>query len=397
MEETADRPGKDGHVGPKTLDGLLAAGMALAVAVVIASDIEGTGAANLGAYGFAVGFGLLMLVRRRYPRTVLCLTIFGIFAYYSFGYPPIGISLPAVAALYSTAESGRTRWAAGAGAMLVAVSAFFLISEGKPTAYLLSYELITNIALIGAAIILGLNVRMRRQTKEQQARLDVLTAADRARHAESRVREEKIRMARDLHDVVGHTMSVIAVHSNVAAEAIGRDDENAARAVEQIRTAATRTMAELRSTVKLLRSPESGEARAAVGLDGVDSVLRAAQETGLVLRSSIAVDTSGLSSAVDAAAYRIIQESLTNIIRHSNATKAQVTASVDRGVLKVEIYDDGNGLGQAQLSDTDPMATGHGLIGMRERATALGGYLSAKNAPGGGFTVKAQLPTRLDP
>ncbi len=384
-----DRTARTEEAHPRLVDALLAVGMALAVSVVIAADLEGTGQAQPAAYLFALCFGLLMLARRRFPRTVLAVTILGIFAYYALGYPPIGISLPAVAAAYSAAEANRTRWAAGAGAVLIAVSAYFRIKEGQPTAYLVSYELITNIALIAAAIALGVTVRMRRESRAQQERLNLLTAAQHAREAEQRIHDERIRMARDLHDVIGHTMSVISVHSNVAAEAIGNDDGAATRAIEQIRTATSETMKELRSTVKLLRSPESGNGRTAVGLDGVEQLFGSARETGLEVDASVTVAPDELSGTIDAAAYRIVQESLTNVIRHAHASSVRVTAGVEDGVLRLEIADDGSGSEAAASS-------GHGLIGMRERATQLGGYLSAEKTPAG-FVVRAQLPAKLEP
>jgi signal transduction histidine kinase len=383
---------------PLRVDALLAAGMALAIAVVIAADLEKTGRASLPGYLFAAGFGALLLARRRYPRAVLVLTILGIFGYYALGFPPIGIALPAVGAMYSAAERGRTRDAMAAGAVLVAVSAYFRISEGQPQSYLFSYELITNIALIAAAIALGVAVRMQRETRLQQERLNALAAAERSRHAEGLVQAERMRMARDLHDVIGHTMSVISLHSNVAAEAIGHDDGAASRAVEQIRAAASETMKELRSTVRLLRTQHQEDFRSTVGLDGVGRLAEAARETGLDVNLAINVAAGELSTTIDAAAYRIIQESLTNVLRHSGASAVRIGATVDSGILTLEVTDNGvpgagAGIGERPLE----VSSGHGIVGMRERATALGGYVSTTGPSPGGFCVKAQLPARLDP
>jgi signal transduction histidine kinase len=394
------------QASPPRVDSLLAAGMALAIAVVIAADLEGTGRASLPAYLFAAGFGALLLVRRRYPRAVLVLTVLGIFGYYAVGFPPIGISLPAVGAMYSAAEQDRTRDAAAAGAVLVAVSAYFRISEGQPQSYLFSYELVTNIALIAAAIALGVAVRMQRETRIQQVRLDALAAAERARHAESLVHAERMRMARDLHDVIGHTMSVISLHSNVAAEAIGHDDGVASRAVEQIRTAASETMKELRSTVRLLRTPHQEDVRSSVGLEGVGRLAEAARETGLDVNLAINVGPGELSTTIDAAAYRIIQESLTNVLRHSGASAVRIGASVDGDILTLEVTDNGipgagvRGRVGTSAGAGEPLMkvpNGHGIVGMRERVTALGGYLSTTGPSPGGFSVRAQLPARLDP
>jgi signal transduction histidine kinase len=390
VSETLVPRGSAREVDPRLVDAVLAVGMALVVAVVIAADLEGTGRREPAAYLFAVGFGALVLLRRRVPRAVLVVTVLGIFVYYSLGLPPIGIALPAVAALYSAAEAGRTWWAIGAGAVLVSVAAYFRIVEGLPTAYLLSYDLLTNVALAAAAIALGASVRARRATREHEARLRALAAAEQAREGEHRLQEERVRIARDLHDIVGHTMSVIAVHGNVAAEAIGHDDDAAARAVEQIRRASSQTMRELRATVKLLRSPVTGDAeKDTIGLAGIPGLARAAENAGVRVDLHLAVDPRQLDGAIESAAYRIVQEALTNVIRHSGAQHALVVAHVTDTRLQVRVTDDGHGAA----------ATGHGagqgILGMRERAALLGGSLEAHDGQRGGFVVSADLPVTL--
>jgi signal transduction histidine kinase len=210
-----------------------------------------------------------------------------------------------------------------------------------------------------------------------------------------------MRMARDLHDVVGHTMSVISLHSNVAAEAIGHDDGAASRAVEQIRGAASETMKELRSTVRLLRTPHQDDLRSTVGLSGVGRLAEAARETGLDVDLAVSVAPGELSTTIDAAAYRIIQESLTNVLRHSGASAVKIGAAVDKGILTLEVTDNGtaaagNGTAAAGEISNHP-SKGHGIIGMRERATTLGGYVSTTGPSRDGFSVHARLPARLDP
>ena len=375
----------------RLVDVLLAVATTLAVAVVIAADFAGFDRRDPPAYLFALGFGLLVLARRRAPRLVLVLTVLGIFTYYALQFPPIGIALPAVAALYSAAEVGRTRWAVGAGLVLVSVSAYFRIAEGLPTDYLLSYELLTNVALVAAAIALGVSVRSRRETRLHQEELRAVMAAEQVREAEHRVQAERMRIARDLHDVVGHTMSVIAVHGNVAAEAIGHDDAAARRAVDQIRSATAATMRDLRATVRVLRSPGTDVERGAVGLSGVAHLVDRAREAGVDVDLDLDVPEGHLDGAIDAAAYRIVQESLTNVIRHSGAGRAAVTARVRDGGLEIIVTDDGRG---APVARPDGAATG--LAGMRERIALLGGQLSAGPGDNGGFVVRARLPARLE-
>jgi signal transduction histidine kinase len=387
---------------PRLVDGVLAVGMALAVAVVVAADLEGTGMAGPPAYLFAAAFGALLLLRRRLPVVVLALTVLGIFVYYIFGLPPIGIALPAVGALYSAAELGRTWWAVGAGAVLVAVAAYFRIDEGQPASYLYSYELVTNVALIAAAVALGAGVRLSRLSRAHQERLRELEAAEAAAAAERRMQDQRVRLARDLHDTVGHTMSVIAVHAGVAAEAIGRDDDAARRALGLVREATSATLGELRATVKLLRDPGAEEpSRGATGLAGLDTLLRPAREAGLDVTVDVDVPSGALDGAIDAVAYRIVQESLTNVLRHSGAARACVSARVEGGRLVLRIADEGRGGGHPARVVPDPSGAtgwgGQGIAGMRERAAALGGRLHAGPGTDGGFVVAAELPVRLGP
>ncbi|WP_345214459.1 sensor histidine kinase [Georgenia halophila] len=397
-------PSSRDDVDPRLIDGVLALAMALAVAVTIAADFEGAGRSGPVAYLFALAFGGLVAVRRLAPRTMLVLTVLGIFGYYALGFPVIGMALPAVAALYSAAELGRTWWAVGAGAVLVGVSSYFRIIEGQPTAYLYGYELATNVALIAAAIALGVAVRLTRETRERARQIATLTAAEQASAAEQRLQAERVRIARDLHDVVGHSLSVISVHSGVASEAVGRDDAAARQALERVREATSETLRELRATVKVLRTPGTEEpARGAAGLAGIDTLVRSAEDAGLRVELDVDVPAGSVDAAIDAAAYRIVQESLTNVLRHSGARVAEVSARVEGDRVRLRIADDGAGStplrrtdGRAVAPPEAPGGRGQGIAGMRERATMLGGSLDAGGGPDAGFVVAADLPRRLD-
>jgi signal transduction histidine kinase len=380
-----------GGADPRVVDLTLAIAMTLAISVVIAADFEGAGSSGPAAYLFAAGFGALVLVRRRLPRTMLVLTVLGIFVYYAFGFPVIGTALPAVAALYSAAELAFTWWAVGAGTVLVAVSAYFRVIEGQPTAYLYGYELVTNVALVAAAIALGVAVRLTREARAHAQRVRHLVAAEQARTAEQRIQAERMRLARDLHDVVGHNLSVVALHAGVASEAVGRDDAAARTALEQVRAAASGTLHELRATVKLLRRPSDGDAAMSpAGLANLDALVAPARATGLDVGLDLDVPPGTLDATVDAAAFRIVQESLTNVLRHSGARHARVRATVTGGRLHLEVADDGRGTVPGAVP-----GAGSGIAGMRERAALLGGTLTAGDAPGGGFAVDAELPARL--
>ncbi|GAB3096306.1 hypothetical protein GCM10027054_24120 [Isoptericola nanjingensis] len=374
-------------------DVVLALASTLVVAVVIAADPSGQGDAGAAAYLFAAGFGALVLLRRVAPRTMLVLTFLGVCAYYALGFAPIGMVLPAVAALFAAAERGRAGWAAGTGGVLVAVATWFRVTgdDVDPSAALTAYDLVTNVALTAAAVALGVAVRLAREARERAALVRELTAEQAAHAAQERLQAERLRIARDLHDTVGHHLSVVALHAGVADEAVGRDDDAARDALARVREAASGTLDELRATVKVLRerAPDAAP-RGALGLAGLDGLVAPLRATGVDVEVVDAVAPGALSDAIDAAAYRIAQEALTNVLRHADARHVRVEADVDDGRLRLSVTDDGRG----SAAGAGP---GTGVAGMRERAGLLGGTLTAGDAPGGGFAVVADLPARLEP
>lgn len=375
----------------RTVDLVLAAATVLVIALTVGAGLEAERDPSLLAYLFALGFGAVLLARRRRPVTVLLVTVLGIFAYYALGFPAIGQALPAAAALYSAAELDRTRAALTIGGVLVGVAAYFRITEGLPATYLLSYELLTNVALVVAAVALGVSVRVRRQSRLDQERLRLASLAEQELEADQRLQAQRVRIARDLHDAVGHTVSVIAVHANVASEAVGRDDALVAASLERIRTATSSTLRELRSTVRLLRTPADDPARGTVGLGGVAALAESTRSAGLDVRVHVDVREDAVDGAIGAGAYRIVQEALTNVLRHAGAHQVEVRVALAGGRLDVVVRDDGVGA----VRTPAVAGAGQGLRGMAERASLLGGTVTCGAADGGGFVVHARLPARV--
>lgn len=374
-ETTVGRIGVDARLG----DVALALAVALVVAVVIAADPDGR--TSWGAYLAAAGFGAILLLRRRFPLAVLVVSILGIFAYYTIDLPPIGMVLPAVGALYSAAEMRRPWWAAIGAAVLIAVASVYRMDGTEPDSALNGYTFMTEVALAAAAIALGTAVRLTREARERTRLIARLTAAEEAHAADARMHEERMRMARDLHDTIGHTLSVASLHAGVAAEA---DDPRAARAaLDEVRSATSEALRELRRTVKVLRDDRPGEPEPVLGLASTAPLFAAARGAGLRVDAAIAV--ADLPKAVDAAAYRIVQESLTNVLRHADATQVAVSATAAGGVLELNITDDGGYRGSGVTGG------GAGIRGMRERAELLGGTLTAGHSSTG-FVVDARLP-----
>jgi signal transduction histidine kinase len=327
-----------------------------------------------------------MLVRRRYPVAVLVVTMFLLFAYYIMDYPAIGLAVPVAAALYSAAELGHLSASVVVSLILVVVSTYFRLREGHQVAFLIGYELVSTATLMAAAIALGDRMRAHRALRAEQEQTARLIEQEHAYRAEQRVQAERVRMARDLHDTIGHSISVISLHADVAREAIGRNDEQARQALAQIRATSSETMRELRTTVKLLRNPTSEQPdRSIASLTNLSTLVQTATASGLQVDVHLQADLAGLSSTVDTAAFRIIQEALTNIIRHANATRVELTVGVERGTLCLQIADNGS----ARPGAVTP---GSGIAGMRERARLLGGTLVAEAQAAGGFVVCATLP-----
>ncbi|MGA4838873.1 sensor histidine kinase [Streptomyces sp. G45] len=212
-----------------------------------------------------------------------------------------------------------------------------------------------------------------------------------AREAEQRAAtEERLRIARELHDVVGHHISLINVQSAAALRRLRKDPEGGAEradaALDAIKQSSKEALRELRATLGVLRQADEAAPTAPVpGLDRLGDLVDAARLAGLQVRVRTSGETGPLPTEVDLAAYRIVQESLTNVARHAHAGTVTVHVAHAPGQVTVEITDDGRG----------PTAgPGSGISGMRERARALGGELTAGPAPGRGFTVRARLPYR---
>lgn len=371
------------------VDAALGVGVAVVVSVVISAGQGGRQHPDAAAYLWAVGLGALMLARRRYPRAVLTVSVLGLFAYYAAGYPAVGLAVPVAAALFSAAEAGRLATAIGASLVAVATSLWFRLLEGQDVTFVLGYDLVPHVTLMAAAIALGDTLRSRRAQRAQQQQLTRLQARQYAQDAERRIHAERLAIARDLHDSLGHTVSVISLHADVAREAVGRDEGAARDALTLIRDAAGRTMRELRATVAVLRAHGETTDRL-VSLSGVEPILHTARAAGIRVIEDIDVAPGTLPATVDAAAHRIVQEAVTNAVRHSGAEHVHVVARTDGTALALAVTDDGGAVASTGTG-------GHGIAGMTERARALGGELTAGAREEGGFSVQARIPLEPSP
>jgi signal transduction histidine kinase len=213
--------------------------------------------------------------------------------------------------------------------------------------------------------------------------------------ARRRVSEERLRMARDLHDVIGHDISLISVQAGVGLDLWDSQPEQARAALAAIRTVAHDALGELRAMLAALReADEDAPLAPAPGLSRLPELITLTRAAGLSVRNEVAGEPGPLPAAVDVAAYRIIQDSLTNVARHAGQASATVRLSYEPGGLGIEVSDDGGpaGPGAAPSPRTGSGIAGSGIAGMRERAAAVGGRLDAGPRPEGGFAVTARLP-----
>ncbi|WP_202805848.1 sensor histidine kinase [Actinopolymorpha alba] len=368
------------------LDACLGGVVSLVVAVAITANVGGSRGPDVGAYMFAVGLGLLMLVRRHHPSLALLATAVGLTGYYIADYPPIGLAVPLAAALYSAAEHGKVLLATSTAVVLVAASSFFRLREGTALGYLFGYELPWSVAIMAGAIALGDGVRNRqiRTAQQRQREQDLLRTSQ--QEAVRVITQERLQLARDLHDVLAHTTTIISMQADVAREALDDRDVDATQAaLAVIRSASGQATQELRSTVTLLRQPAEHTPRAPVGtLEHLDRLAAATTDSGLPVAVHLEGQQAPLPTVVDVTAYRIVQEALTNAVRHANATHVDVYLRYRSDRVDIAVKDNGHGGG----TSTDG---GHGLAGMRERAELVGGTLTA-TAADDGFEVSASLP-----
>lgn len=375
-------------VSRSTRTGALLAVATFGLVAAAAITDAGSVAQTTLAFCFATGFAVLLLLSRRWPVPALLATAIGIVVYYMLDLPPIGTAAPAAAALYLAAERGRVLSAAVVGGALLAVSVSARLIEEDDVSVVLGSDLGSAAALMLAVVALGDAVRARRSLRAELARQADAAAEDRRREAERQVEAERLRIAREVHDTLGHTISVITLQSAVAQEALAdRAPARAMTALAAIRSAGSGAMAELRATLDTLRR-DSGTRHPTPGIDQLPTLVDGVIRSGLPVDLRLTGELDSLPSVVGTTTYRVVQEALTNALRHAQATRVAVTVQIAGSQLSVEVVDDGIGAAVGRPPDEQ----GQGLHGMSERVALLGGIVDAGTADTGGFRVHALLP-----
>jgi signal transduction histidine kinase len=331
--------------------------------------------------------GVALLLQRRWPHVALGVVVAGLGTYTAANFAGGPVYLAPLVPLYTIAQRGdrRRTWTAVV-ATIVLLLPFALISEnpGQNFAYFLAFA-----GWIGGAVFLGTAHFSRRAylaELEQRAR-DLEDS--REEETRRRVAEERLRIARDLHDVIAHGIATIHMQSGAALHVLDRRPEQAGPALAAIKQLSKQTLDELRATVGVLRDDEDVPLAPTPGLDQVATLIENARNAGVKVAIDCEPRPADTPAAVDVAAYRIVQEALTNVMRHAGVNaSATVTIRHEPDAVRVEVVDDGRGA----ASTVDAERGGHGIAGMAERAATVGGDLIAGPRPGGGFGVVARLP-----
>ncbi|KOX45618.1 sensor histidine kinase [Streptomyces sp. NRRL F-7442] len=354
-------------------------------AVGVAALLLGTGLSGphpagghqlVGTALLAAG-GLALAARRRAPLAVLAVTGLCAVGYLGAGFE--ALSVPYLIAVYGAVRAGRRTAALAASAGLLAVLHLtaLLLREGSAREVVAQARSTLELAWLIAAFAAGEAVRQAERRADEAERTREETARRRAD-------EERLRIARELHDSLTHQISVIKVQSEVAVHVARRRGERVPEALLAIQEAGREASRELRATLEALRDDGTTPPH---GLEHIPDLVQRFQGLGLAATLMVEGRPHAVPAAVGRTAYRIVQESLTNVARHAAATTASVRIDYRPDALAIRVDDDGK-------ATLHPVPTsGLGLLGMRERVTALGGRLHTEPRSTGGFTVQAELPT----
>jgi signal transduction histidine kinase len=344
-------------------------------------------AADALGYALVALTGLTVVAARRWPVPSFGVALTSILAYAGLGYPTDGpIFLVVPVTLYFTIRAGELWRSIGFGALATvalfvvygAFGSYGVFGSDRPSTVQLLFVPVVITGIVAVAYLASYRSRQVEQLRQAEAsRL---------------VAEDRLRIARELHDVVSHSISVINVQAGVAAHVIDRQPEQAKQALLTIRDTSKEALQELRSILGVLRGVDETHPRApAPGLDRLNGLLDATDRTDLAATLVISGERRRLPPTVDLTAYRIVEESLSNALRYAGPAAARVEIVYGDQDVTVEVTDNGRG------APGPSAGSGLGIRGMRERASSVGGTLEAGPLPSGGFRVFARLPTAGTP
>jgi signal transduction histidine kinase len=365
---------------PKDVVPAVVVGFVQVTALYLASHTpHGRDTVDLLAVALVVAGPAALVLRRRAPVAVLTLTTLVALAYWSLDYPRGPVLVAVIVAFVGAVLDGHR-----------AVAWLSLLVGGMAFAWLP--------AIVGASSsppagkVLGLAVWLflfASAAEVVRAKVERHRDQERVRQQEARVQanQERLRIARELHDVLAHNVSLINVQAGMALHLLDEQPQRARPALEAIKEASSETLGEMRSVLSILRRPGEGPPRSpTVGIAGIGELVARTTAAGIPVETRVSGDPRAVPASVDLAVYRIVQEALTNVARHARPAAAVVRVAYGEDDLTLEIDDEGADAGRVNGN------AGNGIAGMRERVTALGGDFAAGPRAGTGFRVRARLP-----
>jgi signal transduction histidine kinase len=360
---------------------------------------------NLG-YVLLILSGLVVAGRRRWPVPVFVTAAVASFVYYGLDFPDGPTWLGLFVALYTLTAYGdgrRSVRTAGLGIAVLSIGWLIFAADIEPPAAIGWVFFRIGASVMSAA--LGESVRTRRVIAAEAQERAEWAERTREEEARSRVDAERLRIAREVHDTVAHAIAIINVQAGVTAHVLDKRPERARETLIAIEQTSSQALREMRAIVGVLRATDDGRTPHP-GLEQIDELTMQARTAGLDIKLETTSPAEPLPSAVGSAAYRILQESLTNVIRHVGPTRVTVAIDYGTDVLELRVIDEGRrpDAGDVPAGHHVPAAypssngtgnsaePGRGITGMRERCQLLGGELTARSRPNGGFEVTARLP-----
>jgi signal transduction histidine kinase len=337
---------------------------------------------------------LPIIWRRKSPMLVILVVGSAITVYSLLGYNDSSAGLGIFVAFYTVAANMPRRRATIAAA-ITAVGIFISFASYAALNSMSGWTSNMTITYFsfGIAWLIGDNLRVRRAyTRQLEERASELEHEKEEKAAQA-VTEERARIARELHDVVAHYVSVMVVQAAAARRVVDKDPAAAKGALEAVETAGRTALAEMRRMLEVLRTDDPGMGPQP-GLGEIERLIATVREAGLPVEFSIKGEACCLPAGMDLAAYRIIQEALTNTVKHGGKAAATVAIHYTENTLEIEVVDDGRGAAAPLLSGID--GSGHGLIGMKERVALFGGVLEVGPVLTGGYRVLARMPIEVD-
>jgi signal transduction histidine kinase len=368
-------------------DALLAVAFLALTAVQVGADGSLSAPEKVGAGTMAVAVAVALSQRRRAPLALAAVTLASIVARPVI--PPggdgVSYGLAALVAAYTCASALEGRALLAGAALTGATAIVLMITDGQDFAGVLFYSL-----LFGAPWVGGRMIRLGRQRQRLLEKQAVLLEAQRDEQARAAVADERARIARELHDVVAHAISVVVLQARGGRRVLPTDPATAHEAFDVIESTSTQALGEMRRLLGLLRDDDGVAFAPQPTLARLDELAAEVRAAGLEVAVSVEGEAAPLPPGVDVSAYRIVQEALTNALKHAGPARAFVRVTYDDDAVLVEVTDDGLGAAAPALNGVE--SGGHGLVGIRERVAIVGGSLDAGPRVEGGYAVRARLP-----